>query len=156
MVSALSSLQVGAHLGDRSLGQDFLWPVSTGTRARIGFLPPCAIAHVEPVSEPPPPPPPPSPSLPPSADTAPTCTRADAHSSRAHITVQNSHIDPHFSNVGTPHWLKEKGICVAHFSEIIFISLSCLCWMSSWSLHSGHVFTNLLCVKTLSVLNLVW
>ena len=64
-----------------------------------------------------------------SVNTAPTCTRADAHSSRAHITVHNLHIDPHFSNVCTPHWLKEKGICVAHFSALISISLSCPCQM---------------------------
>ena len=31
------------------------------------------------------------------ADTTPACTRADAHFFRAHITVHNSHIDPHFS-----------------------------------------------------------
>ena len=34
-------------------------------------------------------------------DTVPSCTRADAHSSRAHITVHNSVIDPHSSNVVT-------------------------------------------------------
>ena len=60
-------------------------------------------------------------------DTTPACTRADAHFSRAHITVHNLHMEPHFSNVGTPHRLQVKGICVAHFSEVIFISLSCLC-----------------------------
>ena len=49
------------------------------------------------------------------ADTTPTCKRTDAHFSRAHIAVHNAHIDPHFSNVGTPHWLKVRGICVAHF-----------------------------------------
>ena len=54
-------------------------------------------------------------------ELTPTCTRADAHVSRAHITVR-LRIDPQFSNVGTPPWLKVKGICVAHF-----IWLSCLC-----------------------------
>ena len=36
-----------------------------------------------------------------SVDTTPTCTRADALSSRAHITAHNSHTDPHSSNVVT-------------------------------------------------------
>ena len=35
------------------------------------------------------------------ADTTPTCTRAGAHFSRAHITVHSSHFDPHFSHVVT-------------------------------------------------------
>ena len=34
-------------------------------------------------------------------DTTPTCTRADAHFSRANITMHNSLIDPHSSNVVT-------------------------------------------------------
>ena len=62
-----------------------------------------------------------------SVDTTPTCTRAHAHFSRAHITVHNSYTDPHFSNVSTPHWLKAKGICVAHFPALISISLLCPC-----------------------------
>ena len=42
--------------------------------------------------------------------------RAQTHIfSRAHITVHNSPIEPHFFNVGTPHWLRVEGICVAHF-----------------------------------------
>ena len=34
-------------------------------------------------------------------DTTSSCTRADAHFSRAHITMHNSLIDPHSSNVVT-------------------------------------------------------
>ena len=52
-------------------------------------------------------------------DTTPNCTCADAHFSRAHIAVHNSQ---HFSNVGTPHRLRVKGICVAHFSALMSIS----------------------------------
>ena len=48
-------------------------------------------------------------------DTTPTCTRADAHVSRAHIAVHSSLINP-------MPWFVELGISVAHFSKI----LSCL------------------------------
>ena len=45
-------------------------------------------------------------------DITPTSTRAEAH-----FFMRTSQ---HFSsNVGTPHWLKVKGICVAHFSALI-------------------------------------
>ena len=49
--------------------------------------------------------------------TTPTCTRADAHFSRAHITVHNPHIDLHFFQC-------------CHIGIGIFTSLSCPCWMS--------------------------
>ena len=54
-----------------------------------------------------------------SVDTTPTCTPADAHFSRARIAVHSSQ---HFSHVGPPHWLRVKGICVAHFSALMSIS----------------------------------
>ena len=77
------------------LGQDFLWPV-TGTRARIGCLPSCAIAHAQPVSEPPPtttsslPLPP---SLPPTLCRNHTCLYARRRTffSCAHHSAQFSH-----------------------------------------------------------------
>ena len=53
-----------------------------------------------------------------SVDTTPTCTRADAKFSRAHITVHNSLIEP--------HGLTQR-IIVAHFSKNIVISSSCPC-----------------------------
>ena len=43
-------------------------------------------------------------------DTTPTCTRAGAHFSGAHITVHNSHVDPHFSNVVTSTLAQGKRI----------------------------------------------
>ena len=61
-----------------------------------------------------------------SVDTTHDFTRADAHFFRAHITVHNSHIDPHFPDVGTPHWLKVKGISAVYFF-FSFSSLSCFC-----------------------------
>ena len=90
-------------------------------------------------------------------DTTPTCTRADAHFSRAHITVHNSFIDPYFSNVGTPHWLKVTGICVAHFFLCTHFLTRCyvLVEWSSWSLPSCYFLTYLFSVKTLSVIDLV-
>ena len=39
------------------------------------------------------------------------------------------HNSQHSSNVGTPHCLKVKGICVTHFSALISISLLCPCQM---------------------------
>ena len=36
-------------------------------------------------------------------DTTPTCTRADAHVSRAHFTVHNSHSTANFSALGSRH-----------------------------------------------------
>ena len=43
-------------------------------------------------------------------DTTPTFTRADAHFSHAHITVHNSPIDPHFSNVVTSALAESVGV----------------------------------------------
>ena len=48
-------------------------------------------------------------------DTTPTCTRANAHVSRAHIAVHNS-------LVTSMPWLKVQGFSVTHFSK----TLSCL------------------------------
>ena len=96
-------------------------------------------------------------SLPPSVDTTPFCTRADAHFSRACITVHNSRIDPHFSNVGA-HRIgsKEKGICVAHFSALI--SISFVMSLSDGPLGRFPLVTSspTCSLSRLSVLNLVW
>ena len=62
-----------------------------------------------------------------SVDTTPSCTRVDAHFSRAHITVHNSHIDPHFSNVVTSKLAHGKrNQCRAflqHHSHLVVMSL---------------------------------
>ena len=73
-------------------------------------------------------------------DTTPTCTRADAHFSRAHITVHNSHIDPHFSNVVTSTLAQVKrNRCRAflqnHFHLIVMSLLNVLFVRFLLSLH---------------------
>ena len=93
----------------------------------------------------------PPPSLPPSVDTTPTCTRADARFSRAFITVHNSRIDGH-----TALAQGKRNLCCAFLCTRFHFFCHVLVRWSSWSLPSCHVFTNLLFVKTLSVLNLVW
>ena len=64
----------------------------------------------------------------PTVDTTLTCTRADAHFSRAHITVRNSHIDPHFSNMGTSISAQGKGhqcrAFLQNHSHLVVMSLS--------------------------------
>ena len=60
-------------------------------------------------------------------DTTLTCTRADVH-----FLVRTLQCTVHtliriFPMLSHWHWLKVKGICVAHFSQTIFIWLSCLC-----------------------------
>ena len=55
---------------------------------------------------------------------------------------------------GTPQGLKVKRMCVPHFS--VFISISFVMSLSDGpSITSGHVFTYMFCVKTLSVLNFI-
>ena len=58
-------------------------------------------------------------------DTTHTCTRADAHVPRAHITVHSSLIDPHSSNVVTSALVQGKrGQCRVFLKNIV-ISSSC-------------------------------
>ena len=53
-------------------------------------------------------------------DTTPTCTRADAHVSRAHIAVHSSLINRHALAQGT------RDQCRAFLKNIV-MSSSCLC-----------------------------
>ena len=79
-------------------------------------------------------------------DTTPTCTRADAHFSRAHITVHNSFIGPHSSNVVTSTLAQGKRDQCRAFLKNLVISSSCSClvFFSFVSLLSLH-FLLVLC-----------
>ena len=56
-----------------------------------------------------------------------TCTRADAHCSRAHITVHKSLVDPHSSNVVTSALAQDTRYQCRAFLKTIVISSTCLC-----------------------------
>ena len=81
--------------------------------------------------------------------TTPTCTRADAHFSRAHNTVHNSLIDPHALAQG------KRNLCSAFVCTRFHLVCHVLFERSFCPSPSGHVLTYMLFVKTLSVLNLV-
>ena len=78
-------------------------------------------------------------------DTALTCTRADAHSSRAHITVHISVIDPHSSNVVTSALARDTKDQRRAFLKNIVTSSSCVCqvFLSFVSLLSLHILLDL-------------
>ena len=64
------------------------------------------------------------------------------------------HTALHFSNVGTPHWLKVKrNLCCAFLCTHFHLVCHVLVERSFCPFHTGHVFTYVLCVKNLSVLN---
>ena len=78
-------------------------------------------------------------------DTALTCTRADSHSSRAHITVHISVID----------WLEIQRISVAHFSRTLSPLRHVFVRCSFRSFPSCRFISNLFSVTTVSVTEFV-
>ena len=90
-------------------------------------------------------------------NTTPSCTRADAHFSRAHLTVHNSYRTALFQCC---HTALAQGTQES-VSRIFFCTHSHLvCHViverSVCPLPSGPVLIYMLCVKNLSDLNLVW
>ena len=90
-------------------------------------------------------------------NTKPTCTRADAHFSRAHLTVHSS-----YSTAPFPMWEHrigsryKKNLCraflCAHFHLVCHVNVE----RSVCPFPSGPVLTYMLCAKNLSDLNIVW
>ena len=89
-------------------------------------------------------------------DTTPTCTRADAHCSRAHITVHSSYSTALFQCGHTALAQGKRNLCCAFLCLHFHLVCHVLIERSFCPFPSSHVLTYMLCVKTLSVLDLVW
>ena len=89
-------------------------------------------------------------------NNTPTCTRADAHFSRAHLTAHNSYSTALFQS-GTPHWLKvERNLCHEFLCTHVLLVCHVSVERSVCPFPSCPVLTHMLCVKNPSDLNLVW